>query len=109
MLEGEKALPDPGKEQNREKVAFDDPGAAQTLVGTGGTNLKLVERETGASLHLRGSEVTILGDMDAIGLARGLLEQLYGFAKRGAPLGADDIVRAARILRGDRTASLREI
>ncbi len=103
-------MPDLSKDQqNREKVAFDDPGAAQTLVGTAGGNLKLVEKETGASLHLRGSEVTILGDMDAIGLARALLEQLYGFAKRGAPLGAEDIVRAARILRGDRTAQLREI
>jgi len=68
-----------------------------------------VERETGASLHVRGSEVTILGDMDAAGLARSLLEQLYGFAKRGAPLAAEDIVRAARILRGDRTAQLKEI
>src|SRR6185436_17403203 len=45
----------------------------------------------------------------AIGLARTLLEQPYGFAKRGAPLGAEDIVRAARVLRGDRTASLRDI
>jgi phosphate starvation-inducible PhoH-like protein len=93
----------------REKIAFDDPGTAQVLMGTSGANLKLVERETGAALHVRGNEVTLLGDMDAIGLARVLLEQLYGFAKRGAPLGAEDIVRAARILRGDRTAQLREI
>jgi phosphate starvation-inducible protein PhoH and related proteins len=108
MLKKEQ-LADLGKDQNKEKVAFDDPGATQALVGTASGNLKLVERETGASLHVRGSEVTILGDMDAIGLARTLLEQLYGFAKRGAPLAAEDIVRAARILRGDRTASLRDI
>ena len=57
----------------REKLAFDDPGATQTLLGTSNGNLKLVERETGASLHVRGSEVTILGDMDAAGLARTLL------------------------------------
>jgi phosphate starvation-inducible protein PhoH and related proteins len=101
-------LQDPTKD-TREKVSFDDPGATQVLVGTASANLKLVERETGASLHVRGGEVTILGDMDAIGLARTLLEQLYGFAKRGSPLGAEDIVRAARILRGDRTASLRDI
>jgi phosphate starvation-inducible protein PhoH and related proteins len=86
-------LQDPTKD-TREKVSFDDPGATQVLVGTASANLKLVERETGASLHVRGGEVTILGDMDAIGLARTLLEH---------------IVRAARILRGDRTASLRDI
>ena len=34
-------MPDLSKDQ-REKVAFDDPGAAQTLVGTSGGNLKLV-------------------------------------------------------------------
>ncbi len=95
--------------KDREKIAFDDPGAAQSLMGQSGGNLKLVERETGAALHVRGSEVTILGEMDAIGLARSLLEQLYGFAKRGSPLGSEDIVRAARVLRGDRTASLRDI
>jgi phosphate starvation-inducible protein PhoH and related proteins len=93
----------------KEKVTFDDPSATQVLMGQSGANLKLVERETGAALHVRGGEVTLLGDMDAIGLARTLLEQLYGFAKRGAPLDAEDIIRAARILRGDRTASLREI
>ncbi len=38
-----------------------------------------------------------------------LLEQLYGFAKRGAALGGEDIVRAAQILRGDRKAILRDI
>jgi phosphate starvation-inducible PhoH-like protein len=96
---------DSGDGSRKEKIAFDDPGAAQLLMGQSGGNLKLVERETGASLHVRGSEVTILGEMDAIGLARTLLEQLYGFAKRGAPLGAEDIVRAARVLRGDRTTS----
>ena len=100
---------DSGDGSRKEKIAFDDPGAAQLLMGQSGGNLKLVERETGASLHVRGSEVTILGEMDAIGLARTLLEQLYGFAKRGAPLGAEDIVRAARVLRGDRTTSLRDI
>jgi phosphate starvation-inducible protein PhoH and related proteins len=93
----------------REKLAFDDPGATQSLLGQSNSNLKLVERETGASLHVRGSEVTILGDMDAADLARTLLEQLYGFAKRGVPLAAEDIVRAARILRGDRGAQLKEI
>jgi phosphate starvation-inducible PhoH-like protein len=93
----------------KEKLAFDDPGATQALMGTSNANMKLVERETGASLHVRGSEVTILGDMDAAGLARTLLEQLYSFAKRGTPLAAEDIVRAARILRGDRAAPLRDI
>jgi phosphate starvation-inducible PhoH-like protein len=93
----------------REKLAFDDPGATQTLLGQSNSNLKLIERETGASLHVRGNEVTIVGDGEQTGLARTILEQLYGFARRGTALAAEDIVRAARILRGDRGASLKEI
>jgi phosphate starvation-inducible protein PhoH and related proteins len=93
----------------REKLAFDDPGATQTLLGQSNSNLKLVERETGASLHVRGNEVTILGDLEQTGLARTILEQLYGFAKRGTALASEDIVRASRILRGDRSAQLKDI
>jgi phosphate starvation-inducible protein PhoH and related proteins len=91
------------------KLAFDDPDATITLVGSSNQNLKAVERETGAGVHVRGNEITITGDPDVVELARALVEQLYGFARRGQPLGGEDIARAARILRGDRSADLRGI
>jgi phosphate starvation-inducible protein PhoH and related proteins len=93
----------------KEKIALDDAGATQTLCGTSNQHLKLIERETGSSLHVRGNEITIVGEADAVDLSRVLLQQLYGFARRGAPLGSEDVVRAVRILRGDRGASLRDI
>src|SRR5713101_5866989 len=93
----------------KEKIAFDDAGTAQTLFGSGSVNLKLVSEETGVELHARGNEVTLVGRGDDVALTRALLEQLYGFAKRGTALGSEDVVRAARVLRGDRTADLREI
>jgi phosphate starvation-inducible PhoH-like protein len=79
----------------REKLVFDDPGATQTLIGQSNSNLKLIERETGAALHVRGNEVTIVGDAEQAALARTILEQLYGFAKRGTALVVEDIVRAS--------------
>jgi phosphate starvation-inducible PhoH-like protein len=93
----------------REKLTFDDAEALRTLCGQANKRLKLIERSAGVSLHARGNEITIEADQAGIDLARGALEQLYGFALRGDPLGSDDIVRAVNVLRGDRTAELRDI
>jgi phosphate starvation-inducible PhoH-like protein len=92
-----------------EKLAFDDQGASLLLFGTGNAHLKLVGELLGVQIGTRGLEVTVGGDADAVGLARVLLEQLYGFCRRGAPLGSEDIARAVRVLRADRTTKLKDI
>jgi phosphate starvation-inducible PhoH-like protein len=93
----------------REKLVFDDTGAMQVLLGTSNANLKLVERETGAAVHARGNEVSVHGDDVQVSLVCSLLEQLYGFARRGAALGGEDIVRAIRVLRADAKVDLRDV
>jgi phosphate starvation-inducible protein PhoH and related proteins len=100
---------DQSSELQREKITFDDPDALRTLCGQANKRLKLVERTTGAGLHVRGNEITVEGDRHQIDLARGALEQLYGFALRGKPLGSDDIVRAVNVLRADHNAELTDI
>jgi phosphate starvation-inducible PhoH-like protein len=92
-----------------EKLAFDDAGAAQVLFGQANQNLKLVERETGAQIHARGNELTLVGEQADVAVARALLEQLYGFARKGNALGGEDIARAAKILRADHHANLKDI
>jgi phosphate starvation-inducible PhoH-like protein len=93
----------------RDKLAFDDADAFRALCGEHGQGLKLIERQTGASLHVRGNEVTIEADEPSVELAKAVLSQLYGLARRGSPLGSDDIVRAVRVLKADRNAELRDI
>ncbi len=93
----------------REKLAFADAGAVLLLFGTNNAHLKLVSELTGAAVHARGNEVTLVGEPDAMALARSLLEQLYGFCRRGTPLGSDDVARAAKVLRADRGTDLRQI
>jgi phosphate starvation-inducible PhoH-like protein len=102
-------VPTSVENETREKLAFDDSAATLLLFGTGNQNLKLVGELTGAAVHARGNEVTLVGDVASTALARGLLEQLYGFCRRGAPLGSDDIARASKVLRADRSADLRAI
>jgi phosphate starvation-inducible PhoH-like protein len=94
---------------DRAKIEFEDPVAFAAVCGEHGRRLKLVERTVGAQLHVRGTEVTIEGDAASVEVARGALTQLYALARRGAPLGSEDIVRAVKVIQADRTAELQEI
>ena len=94
---------------DRARLAFDDAEALQVLCGESNRALKLIEREVGAVLHLRGNELTIEGDEHAVALAQAVLTQLYEFGQRGLPLGSDDAIRAVRVLRADSKANLRDI
>lgn len=82
---------------------------ALALYGVRNANLKLIEEKTGATVHSRGNEVTLVGQPDVVALARSLVEQLYGMVQRGTPLRPEDIGRATAVLRADRNADLREV
>src|SRR5262245_28616836 len=43
----------------KDKLVFEDTSILQVLLGTSNANLKLIERESGAFLHVRGNEVTL--------------------------------------------------
>jgi phosphate starvation-inducible PhoH-like protein len=93
----------------KERITLDDNGASLSLYGQNNAHLKIVEREVGLSIHVRGNELTLVGPPDRVALGRSLLEQLYGLCKKGKPLGGEDIARAAQVLRGDQRAEIREI
>jgi phosphate starvation-inducible PhoH-like protein len=99
----------PDVRHNGTRLELDDPAATQALLGASSANLKLIEKETGAAVHARGGELTLTGENDQIELARELLGQLYAMAKRGSPLSGEEVVRAARVLRADRSAVLKDI
>ena len=101
--------PETAREQTREKLAFDDPDAFRALCGQHGQMLKLLERQVGVTFHTRGNEVTIEGDEHSVELGKAVLTQVYGFARRGTPLGSDDLVRAVRALKADRGLELKSI
>jgi phosphate starvation-inducible PhoH-like protein len=90
-------------------VTLDDNRVALALYGERNANLKLIERETGTEVHARGNELTFIGAPDAVSLARRLVEQLYGMARGGTPIGPEDIGRAAVALRTDAGVDLREV
>jgi phosphate starvation-inducible PhoH-like protein len=100
---------DPNENVSRDKMALDDNLASQMLYGQRNENLRQVERETGAGVHSRGNELTLIGDAESVQLARALLEQLYAMARRGRPLGPEDVTRAATMLRADSSTEIDDV
>jgi phosphate starvation-inducible protein PhoH and related proteins len=93
----------------REKLAFDDNAVLAQVSGPGGINLKILEREVGLRVHTRGNELSLVGQPDQVDLARTLLVQLHGLARRGRPLPSEEVVRAIHALREDEQADVKEI
>jgi phosphate starvation-inducible protein PhoH and related proteins len=92
-----------------ERLTLEDNRVALALYGERNTNLKLIERETGAQIHSRGNDLTIVGPEEGVAIARRLIEQLYGMARGGAPISPEDIGRAAVALRADAGVDLRDV
>jgi phosphate starvation-inducible PhoH-like protein len=92
----------------REKLAFADPHALQALCGSNNSRLKLIERTAGADVHLRGNEITVEGEDNAVEVAKSAVEQLYDLALAGKPLSSDDVVRAVKLV-GDGGQPLRAV
>jgi phosphate starvation-inducible PhoH-like protein len=99
----------PIAQEARDKLVLDDNMASQMLYGQRNENLRQIEREIGVGVHSRGNELTLVGEPDAVQQARTLLEQLYALARRGRPLGSEDVARAAKMLREDSQAELKDI
>jgi phosphate starvation-inducible PhoH-like protein len=79
------------------------------LYGQGNANLKIIEREVGITVAVRGNELTLVGPGDRVALGRSLIEQLYQLAKKGKPLAASDIARAVGVLSGDQRARIKDV
>jgi phosphate starvation-inducible protein PhoH and related proteins len=93
----------------RDKLSFEDAEALQALCGSNNNRLKLIERTAGATLHLRGNEITIEADEAITPLVRSVLEQLYDLAFTGRSLTGDDVVRAVKLLQGSQTAEIQSM
>lgn len=91
------------------RVAFDNNAEALSLCGERNANLKRLERETGASAHLRGNEVTFVGTDDALGRAQELLAKLRQLSRAGRALLPDDVTRTAIVLRSEPQADVEEV
>ncbi len=102
---------------NREKnwdgisiqVSFDDIGLVQALAGEQNSHLKVIERQLGVRVHLRGNQFTISGEPAATQLTERLLVELADLVRGGYPLYGSDILFAIQILSDNIHRHLKDI
>jgi len=67
-------------------VLVDSADACMTLFGANDAHAALIERETGAVVLLRGSQVYVMGDEENVYLAEALVKKLVDLAEKGEPI-----------------------
>ena len=106
---GGSVLPQDGEKVEKEKLEFSDLEALRSVFGGEGRNLVLVERMFGVRVNARGNLITLNGRPESVALARKLLNQIYGMARKGLSLSAEDVKCAARSLLQNNSIPLEEI
>ncbi|MBD2384666.1 PhoH family protein [Cylindrospermum sp. FACHB-282] len=83
--------------------------SAIALAGYGEENLKILSRQTGASLVLRGQELLISGSEQQIDLAARLVRSLETLWSKGNYISSADILTARLALDSDRQGELQDL
>jgi len=83
------------------RISVDGVAMVQ-LLGPQDRLLRAVEREhPEVQVHVRGNEVTLTGDAEAVAGAEELVHELVGMARKGQGLDPADVAQSSRILRSD--------
>jgi phosphate starvation-inducible PhoH-like protein len=82
----------------RQTLVFEDNHVAAALYGEGDRTLHILEQELGIAARARGNEVRLVGGSEEVGIARKVLEDLYGTLREGNPVHARDVREALRTL-----------
>ncbi|AFZ27343.1 phosphate starvation-inducible protein PhoH, predicted ATPase [Cylindrospermum stagnale PCC 7417] len=90
-------------------IQLPDIPSAIALAGYGEENLKILSRQTGAGLVLRGQELLISGSEQQIDLAARLVRSLENIWSKGNNLTNADILTARQALDSDRQGELQDL
>ena len=91
------------------RLTFPDHELVRMLCGEHNSNLQLLEKKIGLSVHVRGNQINIQGRDWEIELAEKVLNQLYELLKNDYPVYINDVEYAIRILSRDQSADLKNI
>lgn len=93
----------------RESWASDDIDVVRQIAGERNSHLKIIERQTGVRVHLRGNQFLLEGSSPQVELSIRLFDELADLVRGGYPLYASDVVFASRILSENVKARLKDI
>jgi phosphate starvation-inducible PhoH-like protein len=81
---------------------YADGVAMVQLLGPQDRLLRVVEKEhPDVDVHVRGNEITLTGEPDAVAAARKLVDELLAMTRTGQGLDPADVTSSSRILRAD--------
>ena len=91
------------------ELTFVDNAKACSLYGALNKNLQAVEKCSGVTLHVRGTNLRIIGMLHEVELVANLLTQLYELIGRGYPVYSSDFAFGLKILESTPKARLDKI
>ena len=94
---------------SREQISFPDNASAQALYGQNNVHLKLLERQLGLSIHVRGNELTLIGEHVSVELAHRLLQELHALQGQGKAITAEEVIRALAMIQHDKGAPVKDV
>ncbi|HSY23550.1 MAG TPA: PhoH family protein [Polyangiaceae bacterium] len=91
------------------ELEVDDTRVLLTLAGTNNDRLRVIEREAGVAVGLRGNRLLLEGDAEGVALAERLLAEMVVLLGEGVEVRTDDIPRAMDALRAEPRQTLRDL
>jgi len=91
------------------RLELEDNKNMATLCGERNINLRLIEKQLGIRIYIRGNQVILRGDEWALDIARNLLNQLFKLIGAGYPLYMNDVDYAIRMLSRDPALDIKKI
>ena len=88
-------------EAARKEIGLKSDDEAKLLCGSHDENLKLIEKETGASLYGRGQHVIVEGSKDKVDDVLRLIEELLITIRKGGQIKKHEILYAIKAIRGN--------
>jgi phosphate starvation-inducible PhoH-like protein len=90
------------------EVEIDDTTVLLGITGPRSERLKVIERELGLEVGLRGNTIFLRGQAQNVALAERFLSEAAGLLKQGIAVAAHDVGRALRMLQNEPHVSLRD-
>jgi phosphate starvation-inducible PhoH-like protein len=97
------------RNQHSSDLHFPDNDTAGILFGDLNRNIHTVEKGTGVTINVRGSDLNIIGHEHEVTLASDLFRQLYALIGKGYPVYTSDFAFGMRILESTPKAQLDKI
>ena len=89
-------------------VALDER-YSQTILGINDENLKVLENQLDCQIHVRGTDVTLIGVAHEVARALKVLQELQAIARRGHVISPDSVKNAIHIVTGETPQSVSKV